>query len=55
MGAVLIVVCLLHCTTGYVLGYFVCRGLRLDELTSRTISLEVGLQNSGMASGIAAE
>ncbi len=55
MGALLIVACLLHCSTGFVLGYFACRALRMDKLTSRTISLEVGLQNAGMASGIAAE
>jgi len=54
LGIVLIVVCFLHSTAGYILGYLVCRILRLDELTCRTISLEVGLQNSGMASGIAA-
>ncbi len=55
MGSLLIVACLLHCVTGFILGYYVCRGLGLDKLTCRTISLEVGLQNAGMASGIAAE
>jgi BASS family bile acid:Na+ symporter len=53
-GAVLIPVCFLHSSSGYVLGYLVCRTLRLDKLTCRTIALEVGLQNSGLASGIAA-
>jgi len=55
MGALLIVACLLHCSAGFLLGYFACRALGMDQLTCRTISLEVGLQNSGMASGIAAE
>lgn len=55
MGALLIIACFLHCVTGFVLGYWVCRALGMDKLTCRTISLEVGLQNSGMASGIAAE
>jgi BASS family bile acid:Na+ symporter len=55
MGALLIIACLLHTTTGFVLGYWVCRLTGMDTLTCRTISLEVGLQNSGMASGIAAE
>ena len=54
MGFALILVCFLHSAAGYVLGYFACRILRFDKLTSRTIALEVGLQNSGMASGIAA-
>lgn len=55
MGALLIVACFLHCVAGFVLGYSVCRSLGMDKITCRTISLEVGLQNSGMASGIAAE
>ena len=55
VGALLIVACFLHSSAGFVLGYFVCRALGMDKLTCRTISLEVGLQNSGMASGIAAE
>jgi BASS family bile acid:Na+ symporter len=40
---------------GFLLGYYACRALGMDKLTCRTISLEVGLQNGGMASGIAAE
>lgn len=55
MGMLLIVACFLHCVAGFVLGYSVCRVLRMDKTTCRTISLEVGLQNGGMASGIAAE
>jgi bile acid:Na+ symporter, BASS family len=55
MGALLIVACFLHCSAGFVLGYSVCRAIGMDKITCRTISLEVGLQNSGMASGIAAE
>ena len=55
MGALLIIACFLHCVAGFVLGYWSCRALGMDEQTCRTISLEVGLQNSGMASGIAAE
>ena len=54
MGSVLIVACFLHSTAGFLLGYCACRALGMDKQTSRTISLEVGLQNSGMASGIAA-
>lgn len=55
MGAMLIVVCFLHSTAGFILGYWACRAMGMDKLTCRTISLEVGLQNAGMASGIAAE
>jgi BASS family bile acid:Na+ symporter len=52
-GLLLIPACLIHSTAGFGLGYFVCRSLGRDQLTSRTIALEVGLQNSGMAAGLA--
>ncbi|MCA9212048.1 MAG: bile acid:sodium symporter family protein [Planctomycetales bacterium] len=53
VGALLIVACLIHSTAGFALGYGVCKLLGLDRITCRTISLEVGLQNSGMAAGLA--
>ena len=55
LGFLLIVVCVVHCWTGFLLGYWACRLLGMSPLACRTISLEVGLQNAGMASGIAAE
>jgi bile acid:Na+ symporter, BASS family len=53
VGPLLILACLIHSTAGFALGYFVCRLLGRDPLTCRTIALEVGLQNSGMAAGLA--
>jgi len=53
VGPLLIVACVVHSTVGFGLGYYVCRLLGRDELTCRTIALEVGLQNSGMAAGLA--
>lgn len=53
IGLVLIAVGLLHNLAGYVLGYWSCRVLRLDERSCRTISFEVGLQNAGLATGLA--
>jgi BASS family bile acid:Na+ symporter len=38
---------------GYFPGYWSGRLLKLDEATCRTLSLEVGMQNAGLASGIA--
>ncbi len=55
MGALLILACFLHTTAGFTLGYWGCRAIGMDKKSCRTISLEVGLQNAGMASGIAAE
>ena len=53
VGLLLILACLIHSTAGFSLGYYVCRLLGRDRLTCRTIALEVGLQNSGMAAGLA--
>ncbi len=55
MGLLLIVVGFIHNTTGYFLGYWGCRLFKMDEKSCRTISFEVGMQNAGLASGIAAE
>ena len=48
----ILAVFLLH-TGGFFLGYIASRLLRCDELTSRTISVEVGMQNSGLGAALA--
>jgi BASS family bile acid:Na+ symporter len=53
IGPALIVCALIHNTTGYLFGYWVGRLFRLTELDSRTIAIEVGMQNGGLASGLA--
>lgn len=54
VGPLLIVAVLLHNLSGYILGYWTARGLlRMSEVDSRTIAIEVGLQNAGLASGLA--
>jgi len=55
IGLMLILACLIHNTAGYFLGYWGCRLLRMNERDCRTIALEVGMQNGGLASGIALE
>lgn len=55
VGVLLIVAMMIHNIGGYILGYVVSRYLfRVDEQAARTIAIEVGLQNGGMASGLAA-
>ncbi len=54
VGLVLVLACFIHCTAGYALGYGACKLLRLDTVTCRTIAIEVGMQNSGLAAGLAA-
>jgi BASS family bile acid:Na+ symporter len=53
IGPLLFIASMVHHSTGYFLGYWSGRLLKLDEATCRTISLEVGMQNAGLASGIA--
>lgn len=53
IGPALIVCALIHNTTGYMFGYWVGRLFRLSERDSRTIAIEVGMQNAGLASGLA--
>jgi BASS family bile acid:Na+ symporter len=53
IGLFLIVVALIHNLAGYLLGYWSCRALKLDERSCRTIAFEVGLQNAGLATGLA--
>jgi bile acid:Na+ symporter, BASS family len=53
IGPLLFIASIIHHSTGYLLGYWSGRLMKLDEATCRTISLEVGMQNGGLASGIA--
>lgn len=52
-GALLLALLLLH-ATGFALGYLITRLLRFDEDVARTVSIEVGMQNSGLGSTLAA-
>ena len=53
VGFVLLSASACHNATGYALGYGAARLLGLDTRDSRTMALEVGLQNGGMATGLA--
>ena len=53
VGFLLILACFLHNMFGYSLGYGVSKLLRMNEQDCRTIALEVGMQNGGLASGLA--
>lgn len=55
IGVVLILAGIFHNMAGYFLGYWGCRLFRMPERDCRTIALEVGMQNGGLASGIALE
>lgn len=51
-GVLLLATFLLH-ALGFGLGYLLARLLGLGEVEARTISIEVGMQNSGLGSGLA--
>jgi BASS family bile acid:Na+ symporter len=53
VGGLLIVATLIHNLAGYFFGYWSARILKFTEKDSRTIALEVGMQNAGLASGLA--
>jgi bile acid:Na+ symporter, BASS family len=53
VGLVLLAASACHNAAGYALGYGAARLLGLDTRDSRTMALEVGLQNGGMATGLA--
>jgi BASS family bile acid:Na+ symporter len=53
VGLALIAAAIIHNGLGYVLGYWGARLAGMDESTRRTVAIEVGLQNGGMASGLA--
>lgn len=53
VGALLFVASVLHNAAGYFFGYWLSRGAGLDKSSARSVAFEVGLQNGGMASGLA--
>jgi BASS family bile acid:Na+ symporter len=55
IGLTLIGVVIVHNVAGYFLGYWGGKLSGMDEQSCRTIALEVGMQNGGLASGIALE
>jgi BASS family bile acid:Na+ symporter len=55
IGPLLIAVAIIHNTFGYFLGYWSARLFKMPESDCRTVAIEVGMQNAGLASGIAKE
>lgn len=53
VGGLLFVAAAIHNALGYMFGYWLSRALRVKPNSARTVAFEVGLQNGGMASGIA--
>ncbi len=52
-GLLILVIVVLHNVLGYLLGYTAARALRLSNAKCRTVAIEVGMQNSGLATSLA--
>ncbi|OCX53073.1 bile acid:sodium symporter [Mucilaginibacter sp. PPCGB 2223] len=53
VGFLLFIASVIHNGAGYFFGYWLSRIFGLDKNSARTVAFEVGLQNGGMASGLA--
>jgi BASS family bile acid:Na+ symporter len=53
VGLLLILATLIHNLAGYSLGYFFAKLFKMSEKDCRTVAFEVGMQNGGLASGLA--
>ena len=55
IGLILLLFVLIHNLAGYTLGYWTGRLFKMNERDCRTMAIEVGMQNGGLASGLAKE
>ncbi|MCM2972106.1 bile acid:sodium symporter family protein [Larsenimonas suaedae] len=55
LGPLVALAVVLHNLTGLAGGYGIARLFRLDERTARTLAIEVGMQNSGLAVALASQ
>lgn len=53
VGGLLLVAVMLHNLSGLIGGYLISRQLKYDTITARTLAIEVGMQNSGLAVALA--
>ena len=52
-GLLIMAVVILHNMLGYALGFAIAKALKMDIAKSKAISIEVGMQNSGLATSLA--
>ena len=52
-GWLILLIVIFHNLLGFIFGYYSCYLLNLDKKTSRTIAIEVAMQNSGLATALA--
>lgn len=52
-GLLVVVVVMLHNVCGYALGFFIGKVLKLETAKCKAVAIEVGMQNSGLATSLA--
>ena len=52
-GLIILAVIILHNLLGYVSGFIIGKALKMNAAKIKAISIEIGMQNSGLASGLA--
>lgn len=53
-GLLIVMVVMLHNICGYALGFFIGKALKLETAKCKAVAIEVGMQNSGLATSLAA-
>lgn len=53
-GLMILAVVILHNALGYMLGFFAAKMIKMDYSDQKAVSIEVGMQNSGLAATLAA-
>lgn len=51
-GWLILIAVIIHNSVGYLMGYFIASKIGLEEAKKRTMSIEVGLQNAGLATSL---
>ncbi|MCR4881193.1 MAG: bile acid:sodium symporter family protein [bacterium] len=52
-GGIILLIVILHNLSGYIVGFFVGKLLRLSNAKTKAFSIEIGMQNSGLATSLA--
>ena len=52
-GGIILLIVILHNVSGYIIGFFTARLLKLNKAKTKAFSIEIGMQNSGLASSLA--
>ena len=52
-GGIILLIVILHNILGYIIGFFTAKLLKLNNAKTKAFSIEIGMQNSGLASSLA--